>query len=202
MTVNARVRYCGVNDGFWFQRATPSFFKRPATPPGSPRFGVPRPCQPCPALAHPAPGRAAPSHTPRGTAVPRAALGPGRSGRPASLVTATPSSFRLARHAPPPSFRLARHGPPSSFRLARHGLVRRRPTTSGLSHRCRSLALRPAMRWLTRPPLSATPGKISDPPRTPRPGPLCPAWVTAPHPFNSCVQTYGLCTSDAGSASC
>ena len=32
-----------VNDGIWIQRATPSFFHRPATPQGSPHFGAPRP---------------------------------------------------------------------------------------------------------------------------------------------------------------
>ena len=38
----------GVNDGFWIQRATPSFFQRPATPQSlrSPRFGAPRPERP------------------------------------------------------------------------------------------------------------------------------------------------------------
>ena len=46
MTVNARARYCGVNDGLWIQRATPPFFQQPATPPGSPRFGAPRPERP------------------------------------------------------------------------------------------------------------------------------------------------------------
>ena len=31
---------------FWIQRATPSFFWRPAIPPGSPHFGAPRPERP------------------------------------------------------------------------------------------------------------------------------------------------------------
>ena len=53
-----RVHYCGVNDALCVQRATPSYFRRPATPPGPPRVGAPRaprdtprPCQPCPRVA-------------------------------------------------------------------------------------------------------------------------------------------------------
>ena len=46
MTVNARLRYCGVNDGFWIQRAAPSFFFATRDPAWSPRFGAPRPERP------------------------------------------------------------------------------------------------------------------------------------------------------------
>ena len=56
--VKVRVQYYGVNDGFWIQRATPSFlatrdpsgvatFWRPAT------RATPRPRQPCPPLPDP-----------------------------------------------------------------------------------------------------------------------------------------------------
>ena len=35
-----------MTDVFWIQRATPSFFQRPAAPPRPPRFGAPRPERP------------------------------------------------------------------------------------------------------------------------------------------------------------